>query len=67
MTNKLISFYSRLKGLLCEGSVESPILHLRLVEPYETIEEDEGKLKEVVAIVSWVYFFLMPIKPFFGK
>lgn len=39
-----------LKGLLCEGSVESPILHLRLVEPFETIEEDEEKLKEVVAI-----------------
>ena len=37
-----------------EGSEESPILHLRLSEPYETIEEDEDKLKEVVAVVSCV-------------
>ena len=45
-------FGFRLKGLLCEGSQESPILHLRLVEPHETFEEDEEKLKEVVALVS---------------
>ena len=42
----------RLKGLLCEGSKESPILHLRLLEPHETFEEDEEKLKEIVALVS---------------
>ena len=45
-------FDFRLKGLLCEGSKESPILHLRLLEPHETFEEDEEKLKEVVALVS---------------
>ena len=45
-------FGFRLKGLLCEGSKESPILHLRLLEPHETFEEDEEKLKEVVALVS---------------
>ncbi|XP_073259547.1 serine palmitoyltransferase 1-like [Porites lutea] len=39
-----------LKGLLCEGSKESPILHLRLLEPHETFEEDEEKLKEIVAL-----------------
>ncbi|KAJ7386617.1 Serine palmitoyltransferase 1 [Desmophyllum pertusum] len=38
-----------LKGLLREGSEESPILHLRLLEPFETFEEDEEKLKQVVA------------------
>ena len=47
----------RLKGLLCEGSEESPIIHLRLLEPYETFEEDEEKLKEVVANVSSVFFY----------
>ena len=52
-------FCLRLKGLVREGSEESPILHLRLVEPYETIEEDEDKLKEVVAIVSSVYLQLV--------
>ena len=46
-----------LKGLLCEGSEESPILHLRLVEPYETYEEDEEKLKQVVANVSSFCFY----------
>ena len=45
-------FGFRLKGLFCEGSQESPILHLRLLEPHETFEEDEEKLKEVVALVS---------------
>ena len=45
-------FGFRLKGLLCEGSQQSPILHLRLLEPHETFEEDEEKLKEVVALVS---------------
>ena len=45
-------FGLRLKGLLCEGSKESPILHLRLLEPHETFEEDEEKLKEVVTLVS---------------
>lgn len=45
-------FGFRLKGLLCEGSKESPILHLRLLEPHETFEEDEEKLKAVVALVS---------------
>jgi len=47
----------RLKGLLCEGSEDSPILHLRLLEPYETFEEDEEKLKQVVANVSSVSFY----------
>lgn len=47
----------RLKGLLCEGSEDSPILHLRLLEPYETFEEDEEKLKQVVATVSSVCFY----------
>lgn len=37
-----------LKGLLREGSEGSPILHLRLQEPFETFEEDEEKLKQVV-------------------
>ena len=53
------SFCLRLKDLVREGSEESPILHLRLTEPYETIEEDEDKLKEVVAIVSCVYLQLL--------
>ena len=48
----------RLKGLLREGSEESPILHLRLLEPFETFEEDEEKLKQVVAEVSCVYLAL---------
>lgn len=37
-----------LNGLLREGSEGSPILHLRLLEPFETFEEDEEKLKQVV-------------------
>lgn len=48
-TKLLYAELEGLKGLLCEGSEESPILHLRLVEPYETYEEDEEKLKQVVA------------------
>lgn len=51
----------RLKGLLCEGSEESPILHLRLLEPYETFEEDEEKLKQVVANVSSICVLLSTI------
>ena len=47
-------FGFRLKGLFCEGTMESPILHLRLLEPHETFEEDEEKLKEVVALVSYL-------------
>lgn len=50
----------RLKGLLREGSEDSPILHLRLLEPFETYEEDEEKLKEVVAIVSCAFLHSTP-------
>ena len=35
--------FVRVKGLLCEGFQEAPILHLRLLEPFETFEEDEEK------------------------
>ena len=45
-------FHFSLKGLLREGSEGSPILHLRLQEPFETFEEDEEKLKQVVDYVS---------------
>ena len=37
---------------MCEGSEESPIMHLRLLEQLETIDDEEDKLKEIVAIVS---------------
>lgn len=52
-------FGFRLKGLFCEGTMESPILHLRLLEPHETFEEDEEKLKEVVALVSYLCCLLI--------
>ncbi|XP_029195796.2 serine palmitoyltransferase 1-like [Acropora millepora] len=39
-----------LQGLVCEGSEESPIKHLRLLEQLETIDDEEDKLKEIVAI-----------------
>ena len=49
----------RLKGLVCEGAEESPILHLRLLEQLETIDDEEDKLKEIVAIVS--FFSLLTV------
>ena len=51
--------FVRVKGLLCEGFQEAPILHLRLLEPFETFEEDEEKLKEIVAIVSCFFSHLI--------
>ena len=59
---KIFFLIFRLKGLLCEGSEDSPIIHLRLLEPYETFEEDEEKLKQVVANVSYVIGLYHQIK-----
>ena len=50
------SRYFRLQGLVCEGSEESPIKHLRLLEQLETIDDEEDKLKEIVAIVGCFAF-----------
>ena len=50
------------KDFCGEGSEDSPIIHLRLLEPYETFEEDEEKLKQVVANVSYVICLYHQIK-----
>ena len=43
---------------MCEGSEESPIKHLRLLEQLETIDDEEDKLKEIVAIVGYFAFLM---------